>query len=587
VLLIGPWPDRIRPGRSLGLVGGLILSLALLAAISSIWSSSVSASLAEFERGIGYLGFFTASYLTLRTPKQREWFARGVAAGLGFVVLLALGDRLIPGADHPVETGLVRLTYPLGYWNGDGIFFMAASVLFTWFAATVPERRWRIVCVAMGILSGAALYLTYSRGALLVFIVAMIVLFFLSERRLRMLVTLLVLTAGTTLLLLVVNQFPAISGDRYEEPATGAILIVVLAAIAAITVSAVALEGVLQLARDREAMTRRAVEVSRDRQLLLSIAGVGVAVVLILSLAFGNNVWDQFTVSNVPVPTDGKSRYTELSGSGRYEFNRVALDTFADHPILGSGAGTYPTEWNMRRTSALITQDAHSFYLENLAELGIPGGLIALAIPLSLIWLGFLAWRRRLGRETPAMLALTAALFLSLAFDWFWKLGATAALIMLVAAWIASAEAVDPERPPGRDRGAFKLAGLLAAWVSIVVLVVPAIADHYVRASADSVRSGQVEKAVDQADTATKLTPWDPAPHMQLGTIAESRGQYGLAFSEYNRAIELAPESWQALLLRFRLNLKTEHLAAARRDLRRLKEINPIYFANSSPQDIG
>ncbi|MCB0830271.1 MAG: hypothetical protein KDB64_05065, partial [Solirubrobacterales bacterium] len=103
VLLLGPWPDRIRPGRSLFLVGGLLLSLSLLSAISSIWSSSVSSSLAEFERGIGYLGIFTASYLTMRTPKQREWFARGIGAGLAVIVLLALGDRLIPGSNRDLE----------------------------------------------------------------------------------------------------------------------------------------------------------------------------------------------------------------------------------------------------------------------------------------------------------------------------------------------------------------------------------------------------------------------------------------------------------------------------------------------------
>ncbi|MCB0859140.1 MAG: O-antigen ligase family protein [Solirubrobacterales bacterium] len=587
VLLLGPWPDRIRPGRSLFLVGGLLLSLSLLSAISSIWSSSVSSSLAEFERGIGYLGIFTASYLTMRTPKQREWFARGIGAGLAVIVLLALGDRLIPGSNRDLEEGLVRLTYPLGYWNGDGISCGAAAVLFTWFAAIAGNRWWRSGCLSIGILGATALYLTYSRGGLLVAVIAMILLLFLSTRRLRVMATLVVVVAGTTLLLLVVSMYPAISGDKVGDPTAGESLIVILAAVVAMALAAAALEGLVRIARKRGRLVQGALETSRDRRLLLSLAGAAVAFLLVFSLAFGNNVWDQFTVSDVPAPSDAKSRFADLSGSGRYEFNRVALDIFADNPVLGSGAGTYPTEWTLRRDVPVVTQDAHSFYLENLAELGIPGGLLALAIPLSLIWLGLLGWRRRAGRDAPVMLALTVGLFFSLAFDWFWKLGATAALLMLVAAWITSAEAVEPERKRAGAGGAFTIAGLLVAWIAVVALAVPAAADHYIDASADSVRSGHLDRAVDQAQTASKLDPWSPEPHMQLGIIAESRGQYALALSEYNRAIELEPENWRTYLLRFGLYYDTGRLQDARRDLGRLRETNPVLFSRLTFREVN
>jgi hypothetical protein len=586
VLLLGAWPDQIRPGRALAAVGGLILALSLLSAISSIWSLSVPASLAEFERGIGYLGYFTAGYLTMRTPKQREWFARGIGAGLAVIVLLALGERISPGGEAKLVDGFSRLTYPLGYWNGDGICFATALVLFTWFAAIATDRRGRAASLAMAILSGVALYLTYSRGGLLAAIVATILVLFLSGRRLRVAVTATLVASAIALILLVISRYPTISGDSFGDPTTVESVIATLAAMAIVSLAIVTFEILIGLARRQRNATRRLLEISKDRRVLLGIAGAAVATLLILTLAFGNHVWDQFSDSDIPVTTDAKSRFTELSGSYRYEFNRASLDTFSDHPLLGSGAGTYPIDWTLRREIPVVTQDAHSFYLENLAELGIPGGLISLGLLAVLIGLGLLAWRRRLGRDAPAVLAVTSGLLLSLAFDWFWKLGATAALLMLLAAWIASAEAVDPERPRATAGPTARVAGLLAAWASIVVLAVSAAADHYVRASADSVRDDRIGRAVDQANTATKLEPWSAAPHMQLGLIAESRGQYSLALEEYDRAIELEPESWRAVLLRFGLNYDLGRMKAAREDFDRLREINPLYFGRFSFKEV-
>lgn len=593
LLLIGPWPERVRPGRSLALVGGLILALALYSGLSSIWSSSVSASLAEFERAIAYLGYFTASYLTMRTPKQREWFARGIAAGLGFIILLALGDRLNPAGETDTVAGFARLSYPLGYWNGNGICFAAALVLFTWLAATARRAPWRAVSIIFAMLGASALYLTYSRGGILVTTLAMLLLFFLSVRRLRLLATFTILVAATVPILLTINQYPTIAGNASGNPPIGEILVVIAVMAASVALAWVVFETVLRLAERRYPVTERALAISRDRRTLIGLATLIVGGLLLLSLAFGSNIWDQFTDSDVPAPVDANARFTELSGSWRYEFNKVSLDTFSDHPLLGSGAGTFPFEWASRRPVLVVTQDAHSFYLENLAELGIPGGLLSLALPLALAGLGILAWRRRLGLEAPMFLALTVAIFVSLAFDWFWKLGVTAALLMLLAAWIVSAEAVDPHRRPRRQPGPgsgttarVRICGLLAAWAAIVVLAVPGLADYLNRTSADAVRAGQIEKAIDRSELASEIAPWSPEPHLQLATIAESRRQIALARREYNRAIELEPANWWAVLRRLQLNYDAGWIDMARADLERLREINPLYFGNLSIEAI-
>ena len=73
-----PWLTAL-PGRSFALIGGLFLLLAILSALSSIWSSSVSVSLVSRESHC-HLGLLPVTS-PARTLKQREWFARPGASG--------------------------------------------------------------------------------------------------------------------------------------------------------------------------------------------------------------------------------------------------------------------------------------------------------------------------------------------------------------------------------------------------------------------------------------------------------------------------------------------------------------------------
>ncbi len=575
------------------MVGGLVLALCVLSALSTIWSVSVTASVADAGRILAYLGFFSVSYLVARTPEQRKWFARGIAAGITVIVLLAVGDRLIPGGEPTVDGfDFNRLSYPLGYWNGNGVTFAISIAFYVWFASQTGSRRWRMVLVALTTLASAALYLTYSRGGLLVGICSLLLLCFLSRDRLRILGISLIAVAATAPVLLVVTSFPTIAGSNAGDPSTGESLLAAAGIVAGLAAAALLVEGGLRLARSHPQRTRKAVAVSRDRRLLVALAG-GLATLLLAGLLFfGNEAWDQFSDGDIPATRDQSSRFTELSGAYRYDFMGVALDTFAGDPVLGTGAGTWPIAWTRERDKPVVSQDAHSFYVQSLSDLGLPGGLLTVGLAAALIGLVILVYRRTEEPEAPLVLAVTIAFLLAFGLDWFWRLGATAALLLLLAAWIAgnepwksAASNADRERR-GMPAGA-RVAGLLAAWVAVVCLAVPAIADHYQGSAADSVRAGDLEKAIDDSNTASKLEPWAAEPHMQLGTIAESRGQVRLALAEYDRAIELEPGNWRAVVLRFRLNYGAGRRGAAARDLQLMKELNPIFFGGLTLRQVG
>ena len=69
-------------------------------------------------------------------------------------------------------------------------------------------------------------------------------------------------------------------------------------------------------------------------------------------------------------PATRRQHFAELSGAGRHEFWRVAIDAFGEKPVLGHGAGTYQFSWDQLRSIDLPVHDAHSLYLEAFAELG-------------------------------------------------------------------------------------------------------------------------------------------------------------------------------------------------------------------------
>ncbi len=101
------------------------MALALLSAFSSFWSGSIELSVTEADRVLVYLGVFIAAFLIAQTGQRRQRFGEGIAIALIAIALLALASRLLPdllSVSQGSEAG-ARLSYPLGYWNGDGVIF--------------------------------------------------------------------------------------------------------------------------------------------------------------------------------------------------------------------------------------------------------------------------------------------------------------------------------------------------------------------------------------------------------------------------------------------------------------------------------
>jgi len=156
-----------------------------------------------------------------------------------------------------------------------------------------------------------------------------------------------------------------------------------------------------------------------------------------------------------------------LVGKNRPLYWHVAWKEYRMNPVLGSGAGTFDSYWLHYRTVDSFARDAHSLYVETLAELGPLGLVLVLAVlatPLA-------GARRRLEPLTAAAAGGYVAFVVHLAVDWDWELPAvTLAGVTCGAALLVGIrnEAGCPLRR--RTRAALLLAALAAAGVSLARL---------------------------------------------------------------------------------------------------------------------
>jgi O-antigen ligase len=564
-------------------------ALAVWSASSSLWSGSVELSFIEADRELVYLGFFLAAFLIAQTDRRRQRFAEGLAIAVTLVALLGLASRLLP---HVLEVSDslgkgARMRYPLGYWNANGAMFGIAVALLLWSSrrAARTALRWASVAALPAVL--LALYFTYSRGGLLALLIAAGVTIALSRDRLWMLATLGIGLLATLPAVLAVQARTDLA-EAYDTQTTvhqgAAVGLILLAGIAL----ALLLFAALRWAERREGgLTGRAVELSRNPAVLRTVAVAGAVIAIGVAVAIGGRAWSQFNRSDVQFPERPEQHFSQLNGAGRHDYFRVAADAFGEKPLLGVGAGTYRFAWDRHRTIKQPVLDAHSLYLEALAELGVVGGLIVLALVGGLLWTAFAAWRAapHPQRERYAVLFATMLAFaIGAGIDWFWEIAAFGAVFLLAAGVAVAARCAQlaPAGIPGGDaprderRFGLTVAGLAVAWIAALALIGPLLVEREIDASRDAAGAGNFESAVDHADTARSIEPFAASPYVQLGLLAELQRDYPTAKQRLSQAISRQDRDWQLYYLRSRVEHEAGEEAAARADLSHARELNPL-----------
>jgi hypothetical protein len=580
--------SRATLGRPFYWASGLILGLALLSAISSLWSGSIELSVTEADRVLVYLGFFLAAFLIAQTDQRRQRFAEGIAISLALLAFLGLASRLLP---HVLTVGESlgsgpRLRYPLGYWNANGVSFGIGIAMLLWMSRRSLSASLRWIAVASLPALLLALYFTYSRGGLLALLVAGGCLLALSHDRLWLLATLAIGALGAMPAVLAVQARRSLADNIANPAAVDQGVTVLLLLAAGIALALLLFAGLRRLEGRSGGLTGRAVELSRNPVVLKRLA-LGAALVAIgVAIAVGGRAWHQFSSPDLQFPSQPEQHFSQLSGAGRQDFWRVAIDAFDEKPLLGHGAGTYQFSWDQLRSIAMPVRDAHSLYLEAFAELGLVGGLLVLALVGTLLWFGFAAWRGARGAQQElcaALFAVALAFAVGAAIDWFWEIAALGAIFFLASGTLIATRCAQLWQARGEADGqgeqrrfGLVVAGLAIAWITALALIGPLLVDREVKSSQSAAAAGNFASAVEHANTARTIEPWAASPYVQLGLLAEAQKEYVTASGRLSQAIHREDRNWLLYYLRSRIEHEAGEVGSARADLRRAQQLDPL-----------
>lgn len=578
---------RATLGRPFYWASGLIGALALLSAFSSLWSGSVELSVIEADRVLVYFGFFVAAFLIAQTSQARQRFGEGMAIALIAIAALALASRLLPDVLSVVEGpgAGARLSYPLGYWNADGVLFGIAMGMALWLSrrSLHTSLRWLAVVSQPAIL--LALYFTYSRGGLLAVAISCGCLIALSQDRLWIFSTLAIGAIGVLPAVLAVQARESLAQNVNDTHIAGQGVTVLVFLLAGCLLAAALFAGLRRLEGREGRLTGRAVALSRSPRVLKATALTAAVVAIAAAIAVGGRAWDQFSSPDLRVPGSPQEHFTVLNGSGRDEFWRVAVDAFDEKPLLGHGAGTYRLSWHLLRHNSVNNLDAHSLYLQAFAELGVVGGLLLLAMVGVLLWTGFAAWRGAGGPRRDlyaALLGVALAFAICSAIDWFWLIATMGAVFFLATGVLVAARCAQLARQraaanghEGQRRYGLAILGLAIAWISALALIGPLLAEREIDSSNSAAAGGNIANAIGHAETARRIEPWATSPYKQLGLLAESEGNYTAARGWLDDAIDREKDSWLLYYLRARVAHQAGDEAAARENQQEAQQLNP------------
>jgi hypothetical protein len=221
-------------------------------------------------------------------------------------------------------------------------------------------------------------------------------------------------------------------------------------------------------------------------------------------------------------------------------------------------------------------RDAHSLYLEPLAEVGI-GGFVAIAVFVVGMLVAAVDGRRglRLPREVGMHAALVVAavlFFLHAGVDWLWESTAVS-LLGITCACVAAARLSEPA-PRRPAIGVRMLAGIAA--LALAAAQVPGlVATTGQRASTRALADGRKGQALKLASEALSAEPWAAGLYASRAQILQASGRPRAARADFVRATEAEPRNWRYWFLLARLDAAEGRPEAAIRSLAQARRLNP------------
>jgi O-antigen ligase len=304
-----------------------------------------------------------------------------------------------------------------------------------------------------------------------------------------------------------------------------------------------------------------------DRRLLIAVAAALVVAVVVALVRVGGPTAAvrEFSGAGPTVKNGARGRLLSLSGSSRAQYWHVAWHEYESHPLGGVGAGGFQRSWLRLRPAALPVLDAHSLYLETLAEVG-PFGLALLVAALVLpVAAGV---RSRGDPLAAAALGGYAVFVVHAAQDWDWELPAvTLAGLVCCCGLLLLAER--GRRSLGRTT---RVAGTVTAAALALITLAALAGNESVAAARSALDRDDSAAAARDARWAERLLPWSSVGARLRGEAYLSEGDVDRARQSLQRATRKDGGDWEAWA---DLALVTQG-DARDRAVARARQLNPL-----------
>jgi len=417
---------------------GLMGALVAVKGLSMLWTVSEAETIKETLRSSMYLATFLMSLAALSSWRQVWPLVDMVCLIVAGVAGYGLLQKIEPLRYPVASLDGVRVDSTLGYSNTAAVVLAMGAVLALARMARMRGVVFRGVYAALLLAFLAALYLTVSRGGIGSLAVGLALLLVLANNRLQTVANLLLValpgawlwwsSRGLEGLLQqgASEEQMAAAGDAFGERL------------------AVALVAAFALQAGYAFLVNRYELLPPGRRLLGGVfAATGAAAVVAAGIFVAGQYGGvsrayQELASNPNQTQNVAQRLASLSIGFREDYWRVAWEEWMEHPLTGTGAGTFTYTWFRERPVTTGVKQVHNLYLEQGTETGVFA--FAALVGFAGLLLGHTvraAWRSGARNERRMLLSgLACALavyLLSSAFEWHWYIPPSTLLFFFLA----------------------------------------------------------------------------------------------------------------------------------------------------------
>lgn len=566
--------EGIGTEAAIAIAGMALYSVWTLA--SAVWSHAPARALIEFDRAMLYTVALTlAASFPKRDGRQRALLA-GLTSAIVVVATVAIITRLLPRV-WPLapDVSADRLSYPLTYWNALGLLVALGIIGALQFATSARERLWvRVLATAALPLLVTTLYFTLSRGAMAVGVAGVLLFALLARARGTLPVAIAALPTSAVAVLVGYHAAALTSNHPASAQAVHQGHRVVIALAVAIVVAAV-LRAALAPLEPRLKAPRWRLPVA-PWVAVVAVIAVVVAALFASGIAQReiHNFGQTDAIANLQ---NQRARLTSVSNNGRFSHWHVALQAFDAHPLIGTGAGTYQNLWAQHRNSTVTVINAHSLYLQVMAELGIVG-LVLILVPIVAVLAALIRGvRLDRGRDRAipaALLAMGLMWAVHAGVDWDWEMPAVTLWFFALGGASLATSPKGAAFPAWGHSGVRRLLLGLGCLLLGVTPALLALSQMYLGRAATALAYDDCPAAVSDGLRSISVLNVRPEPYELIGLCDIRLGADGLAVRMERSAVKRDRNDWE-----FHYALAIVEAAAGvdpRAAARRAHQLNPL-----------